>query len=316
MSGSVRHSLSQTVWIPAPTLTEKNVPDLSHKVLLITGANTGVGYQLAQILYRAHGTVYIAGRTASKCQAAVESIKSSSPDSRGKLETLQLDLADLSSIKASAEDFLARESRLDILWNNAGVMIPPAGSVTAQGHELRLGTNCFGPYLFTKLLTPLLLETAKTAPANSVRVAWAGSLTIDVAAPAGGVTFEDGKEIVKILGSQSANYGASKCGNLFLAKGFAKETEGSGIVSVVSFESRVSSPVLTALPCSERYTLILISLFLPASASTPATYEQSSSATPPSSKSSSTKPRCSRNLGPTSPSTAPTRSSSAACLQT
>ena len=234
MTTTLRHLLSQCFWIPAPTLTETDVPDLSSKVLLVTGGNSGVGYQLAQILYRAHGTVYIAGRSPSKCQAAVESIKASTPESRGRLEVLHLDLADLSSIKASAEDFLARESRLDVLWNNAGVMVPPKGSVTAQGYELQLGTNCLGPYLFTKLLTPLLQKTAKTAPANSVRVAWAGSIVIDVAAPAGGVVFENGKETVKTLWSQTANYGVSKCGNLFLAKGFASETVDDGIVSVVS----------------------------------------------------------------------------------
>jgi retinol dehydrogenase 12 len=85
---------------------------------------------------------------------------------------LRLDLDDLTTIKKSAEEFLAKETRLDVLWNNAGVMIPPQGSKTKQGYELQLGTNNVAPFLFTKFLTPLLVETAKSATKGSVRVLW------------------------------------------------------------------------------------------------------------------------------------------------
>lgn len=68
-------------------------------------------------------------------------------------------------------------------------MIPPDGSKAAQGHELQIATNCLGPYLFTKLLTPLIQKTAASSPAGSVRVTWAASLAT-VGSPKNGVTME------------------------------------------------------------------------------------------------------------------------------
>ena len=111
--------------------------------------------------------------------------------------------------------------------------MPPHGSKTAQGHELQMGTNCLGAYLFTSHLRPILEKTAASAPANSVRVAWAGSLAIDFGSPPGGVRFDE-KGKVKIESNPPTNYGASKAGNLFLAQKFGDEVAGKGIVSVVS----------------------------------------------------------------------------------
>lgn len=73
-------------------------------------------------------------------------------------------------IKPSAEEFLSREKRLDVLSNNAGVMMSPQSSKTEQGYELQLGTNCLAPFLFTKLLTLMLVQTAKPNLPGSVRV--------------------------------------------------------------------------------------------------------------------------------------------------
>lgn len=232
---SGRNVLGQCAMIPAPTLTEKNLPDQSGKVFIVTGANTGIGKNLSTILYGANATVYAAGRDPTRVASAVEEMKQAHPQSTGRIEILKLDLADLPSIKGSAEEFLSKEQRLDVLWNNAGVMMPPHGSKTQQGHELQLGTNCLGPYVFTELLKPLLEQTAATAAPNSVRVAWAGSLVIDSNAPNGGARFDE-KGNVKVEGNPPTNYGVSKAGNLYLAQQFAKEVEGKGIVSVVSFK--------------------------------------------------------------------------------
>lgn len=109
------------------------------------------------------------------------------PESKGSLNFLHLDLDDLETVKASAEAFLRDNDRLDILWNNAGVMIPPQGSKTKQGYELQLGTNNVGPFLFTRFLHPILAKTAKTAPVDSVRVVWIASNAAEILAPRGGV---------------------------------------------------------------------------------------------------------------------------------
>ncbi|OCL10274.1 hypothetical protein AOQ84DRAFT_375059 [Glonium stellatum] len=107
----------------------------------------------------------------SKALAAIEAIKSSvtSPTS-GALNFIRLNLADLSTIPASVVSFHAAESRLDVLFNNAGIASAPLGSKTAQGMEPHFGVNCVGPFLFMKLLTPTPISTAKQSPVNSVRV--------------------------------------------------------------------------------------------------------------------------------------------------
>lgn len=91
-----------------------------------------MGRELVNILFAKNGTVYVAARSEPKAQETISWCKGEHPSSSGKLKFLHLDLDDLSGIKKSAEEFLANETRLDVLWNNAGVMIPPAGSKTKQ----------------------------------------------------------------------------------------------------------------------------------------------------------------------------------------
>ncbi|KAI1155015.1 short-chain dehydrogenase [Nemania diffusa] len=213
-----------------PVYTEKDIPDLSKKVYVVTGANTGIGKEVAQILYSKNAVVYITARNAEKGANAITSIKEAHPSSNGRLELLQLDLSDLTTIKASAEAFLAKEKRLDVLFNNAGVMLPPHGSKTAQGYELQLGTNCLGPFLFTQFLTPTLIATAKTAPKGSVRVVWVSSSAADHLNPVGGIDFDnlDYKRDV----FYAIKYGISKAGNYYHATEYARRHRDDGIVSV------------------------------------------------------------------------------------
>lgn len=202
------------------------------QVFIVTGANAGVGKELTQILYSKNAKVYLAARSAEKVAAAITTIKAAFPDSKGELVYLHLDLNDLTTIKASAEEFLAKESKLDVLWNNAGVMIPPQGSETKQGYELQLGTNCVAPFLFTKLLTPLLVKTAKEAPKASVRVVWVSSSAALVLSPNGGVDM--GNIDYKSGKMAQQKYGVSKAGNYLHGAEFARRFGGEGIVSVVS----------------------------------------------------------------------------------
>lgn len=250
---------SQSFFLPEPTLTEKNLPDQTGKVRtphspatlwhsphslsqpmltsilqvhIVTGGYTGIGFELAQILYAKNSTVYIAGRSSSKGTAAISALKAACPHSQGRLEFLSLDLADLPTISKSAAEFTSKETRLDVLTNNAGVMVPPAGSTTAQGFELQMGTNCLGPFLFTLCLLPVLKKTARTAAPGSVRVTWAGSLGVEVFAPKGGVEFDEKSGAPKVLGSR-LDYGQSKVGNVLIASEFAKRFGGDGIITVV-----------------------------------------------------------------------------------
>ena len=219
------------IFPPQPNWTERDLPSQQGKVFIVTGGTSGIGYELASILFQAGAKVYIAGRSETRVQAAIEKIKSLSKgaSTAGDLQYLHLELDDLGSIKASAEAFKARESKLDVLFNNAGVSLPPAGSVSKQGYELQLATNCLGPLLFTQMLLPCLQTAAKTAPRDSVRIIWTSSQVVDLIAPTGGIAMS---EIENSSTDQTKNYVISKTGNWFLASEMARKVEIHGILSL------------------------------------------------------------------------------------
>ena len=192
-----------------------------------------MGKELAKILFSHDAKVYVAARNSEKAATAINEIKAAFPQSKGELVFLKLDLDDLTTIKKSAEDFLAKEDRLDVLWNNAGVMFPPQGSKTKQGYELQLGTNNVAPFLFTKLLTPLLVKTAKSVPSDSVRVVWVSSSVAELGSPKHGVDLNN----LDFKTDQSGwyKYGMSKAGNWYHATEFARRHKEDGIISTVSF---------------------------------------------------------------------------------
>ena len=199
----------QSVFIPKPLLNESTLPSQAGRVFLITGANTGVGYELARILFGAGGTVCIACRSEEKAREAIASIKAQSRTktkttietkkdksdsvSAGRLEFVPIHLSDLRSVKSAAATFLAAGSRLDILWNNAGVAFVPPDLRTPQNHDLTYGTNVLGPFLLAQLLAPLMRRTASrpSTPSGSVRVCWPGSIIIDLMALRGGISFAE-----------------------------------------------------------------------------------------------------------------------------
>lgn len=230
---------------PSPHFTEAQTPSLAGKVFIVTGGNSGVGLELAKILYSKGGHVYVAGRSAARIATAIEAIKAevakTAGSTPGKLSSLTVDLGDLSTVAPCVSDFLARESRLDVLFNNAGVSRQPPGSVTAQGHEIHMGTNCLGPYLLTKLLLPVLAESARSAPENSVRVVFASSGIIDMTGPPGGVSFAE-LEPGKHSDDMNRNYSGSKAGNWFLASEFDRRCAKDGIVAVVQSPGTLRTP--------------------------------------------------------------------------
>ncbi|CAF9908737.1 MAG: hypothetical protein ALECFALPRED_004921 [Alectoria fallacina] len=222
-------SLSQ-MFPPSAKFTEKEVPDQTGKVFLVTGGASGIGLELVQILYAHNAKIYVAARSEQKASKAIETVKTKYPKSQGELIFLHFDLDDLTLIKKSAEKFLSMETKLDVLWNNAGVMVPPQGTKTKQNYEAQLGTNCVGPFLFTKLVTPLLVETAKTAPTGSVRVVWVSSSAAGLTAPKGGVNMKN----LDYNHDESIwyKYGASKAGNILHGTEYAKRYKAANVVSV------------------------------------------------------------------------------------
>jgi retinol dehydrogenase 12 len=201
------------------------------KVFIVTGATSGVGKELAQILFSHNAKVYIGARSKDKALEVIKQIKAQFPHSKGDIIFLYLDLEDLTTIKKSVEDFLSKEERLNVLWNNAGVMGPVPGLKTKQGYELQLGINTVAPFLFTKLLTPILIRTAKSSPSGSVRVIWVSSSAAELLAPPGGLDVNNLDYIHEK--SFPHIYGVSKAGNVLHSKEYARLYKPDGIVSLV-----------------------------------------------------------------------------------
>jgi NAD(P)-dependent dehydrogenase (short-subunit alcohol dehydrogenase family) len=138
--------------------TAEAIPDLTGKTAIVTGANSGIGYEMARALARKEATVILACRNKDKGEAAVWQIDQEYPEA--KAELMQLDLSDLASVRRFAGEFTSHYDRLDILINNAGIMVPPFGK-TADGFELQFGTNHLGHFALTGLLFGLIIHTPR-----------------------------------------------------------------------------------------------------------------------------------------------------------
>jgi NAD(P)-dependent dehydrogenase (short-subunit alcohol dehydrogenase family) len=126
---------------------------LTGKVAIVTGANTGIGYETALDFAQRDARVIIACRNLDKANAAAEKIKKLSNNNKVQVE--KLDLSDLSSVRKLAEKMNSTLNKLDLLINNAGIMATPY-TKTIDGFEMQFGTNHLGPFLLTNLLLPLL----------------------------------------------------------------------------------------------------------------------------------------------------------------
>ena len=138
---------------------------LAGKVAVVTGANSGIGTETARVLALAGAHVVMGCRSVAAGEEVAKTLRVSLPKGAGTLEVQTLDLADLASVRAFADRFLAQNRALQILVNNAGVMATPLAKTT-QGSELQSGTNHVGHFLLTKLLRPRLEESASARIVN------------------------------------------------------------------------------------------------------------------------------------------------------
>lgn len=136
--------------------TTADIPSQEGRTVIVTGASSGIGEVAARELAGSRAHVILAVRNPGKGERAMERIRAAYPEPR--LELRELDLADLASINSFASDFRSAHDRLDLLINNAGVMIPPY-SKTADGFELQIGVNHLGHFALTSLLMDMLRNT-------------------------------------------------------------------------------------------------------------------------------------------------------------
>jgi NAD(P)-dependent dehydrogenase (short-subunit alcohol dehydrogenase family) len=134
-----------------------DMPDLTGRTAIVTGANSGIGMETAAALAAAGATVVLACRSPERAAAACSTIEARGP--RGPVELLRLDLSDLRQIEAAAAETVERFDRIDLLVNNAGVMSAER-SETADGFELLFGVNHLGHFAYTGRVLPRLLATA------------------------------------------------------------------------------------------------------------------------------------------------------------
>jgi NAD(P)-dependent dehydrogenase (short-subunit alcohol dehydrogenase family) len=134
--------------------TASDIPPQMGRLAVITGATGGLGYETALALARAGAEVVLTGRNAAKGETALAAIRAARPEAN--IRYANLDLASLASVKAFAEQFSAEHATLDLLINNAGVMVPPTRHVTADGFELQFGTNYLSHFALTAYLLPTL----------------------------------------------------------------------------------------------------------------------------------------------------------------
>jgi len=150
-----------------PDLTLE-VPDLSGRFAVVTGANSGLGYGLAKSLAAAGADVIMAIRNKAKGDSAIAEIRREVPNA--KLAIRHLDLSSLKSVSALGEELAAAGRPIDILINNAGIMTPPKRQETQDGFELQFGTNHLGHFALTGRLLPLLraAESARVVTVSSL----------------------------------------------------------------------------------------------------------------------------------------------------
>jgi NAD(P)-dependent dehydrogenase (short-subunit alcohol dehydrogenase family) len=194
--------------------TTSDIPDLTGRTAVVTGANGGLGLETAKALAAAGASVVMAARNQDKAATAAEQIRTSTPDA--SLEVVPLDLGSLDSVRAAAARIAAEHPTIDLLINNAGVMGIPE-QATADGFEMQFGTNHLGHYAFTALLLPAVLR------ADAPRVVTVTS----TARHMGRSVKADNPHLHGSYGAWKA-YGQSKLANYHFAIGLQRRFEAAG----------------------------------------------------------------------------------------
>ncbi|MBV7331192.1 SDR family NAD(P)-dependent oxidoreductase [Chloroflexi bacterium TSY] len=194
--------------------TTENVPDLTGKTIIVTGGNSGIGFEAAKEFAHQGAQTILACRNPEKASAALAQLQTEIPNA--EVEVMPLDLSSLASVRAFADAFSTRHDRLDVLVNNAGIMMIPYGT-TEDGFELQVGTNHLGHFALTGLLFDLLLKTPES---RVVTVSSTGHTMGDM--DFDNLLYADGKDY-----SPTRAYGRSKLANLLFTYELQRRLEAA-----------------------------------------------------------------------------------------
>ncbi|KAG9105160.1 hypothetical protein FRC07_009558, partial [Ceratobasidium sp. 392] len=230
-------SIIEQTFPAAPRWSTDQIPDLEGQVMVVTGGNSGIGYETCRVLLDKNAKVYMAARCPKKADVAISQLKEAT---NGKAPVfLQLDLSDLQSIRDAVAQFIQQESELHCLFNNGGVYAPPLSALTKEGYDLQFGTNVLGHFLFTKLLLPTMIHTARASPhAGGIARVINVSSIMHLSAPTGGINYtsleprsKEAEKIRKAMGPDGL-YAQSKWGLIALSNELARRYAEKGIVSI------------------------------------------------------------------------------------
>ncbi|MGB5485258.1 oxidoreductase [Parasphingorhabdus sp.] len=225
--------------------TDKDVPDQSGRVYFVTGANSGLGYESAKVLAGKGARVLMGCRSEEKATTAMANIRDEQPEA--DLRFVRLDLGNLKSIRAAAK-LVAKEPRLDVLLNNAGIMMPPREE-TSDGFESQFGVNHLGTFA----LTGLLLD--KISQGKSPRIV----ITSSMAHRSGQIDFDD----INAQKSYSrwGRYAMSKLANLLHMYELDRRLRaaGSPVIAVACH------PGVADTELARNFPDVMVSLFRPLS---------------------------------------------------
>jgi NAD(P)-dependent dehydrogenase (short-subunit alcohol dehydrogenase family) len=203
--------------------TIQDMPELTGKVVIVTGGNSGLGYESVKAFAMKDAEVILASRSPEKGEEARTAILQAIPE--GTIRVMQLDLGDLESVRAFASDFKKRYKQLDILLNNAGIMMTPYFK-TKDGFEGQFGTNHLGHFA----LTGLLFELIQNTPGSRI-------VNVSSGAHRNGVMDFDNLQYEERKGyTPSKAYGRSKLANLLFTYELQRKLEasGSGTIAVAA----------------------------------------------------------------------------------
>lgn len=200
--------------------TTDNIPDLTGKVIIVTGGNSGLGYESVKAFAEKGAKVVMASRSTKNAENAKAEIRKSTKN--GDIAVMALDLMDFASIRKFATDFKQKFDRLDVLLNNAGIMNTPY-TLTKDGLESQMGTNHFGHFLLTGLLFDQITGTPNARIVNvSSGLHKSGKMDFD------NLLFENGKDY-----SPLSAYNRSKLANLLFTYELQRKLAASKFDSIV-----------------------------------------------------------------------------------
>ncbi len=223
-----------------------DIPDLTGKRAVVTGVTGGLGLHTAIGLARKGAEVVVTARDEGRAETAVSRILERVPEAR--VEVVSLDLADLADVRRAAAEVSKTYDRIDMLVNNAGIMVPPRYAATADGFEMQMGTNHIGHFAWTAELWPVLKASdARIVTVSSLAHSAVGSVDLTALEPG-----DSGRPY-----KRWQSYGQSKLANLLFALELDRRVKaaGLGVISVAAHPGYAATNITKTGPTGSGLSL-------------------------------------------------------------